>query len=125
MRKVQKQLLNYREILKDNYSYEVLLKKAEDIEQKLKNWEQNLIQPKQKTFQDVINFNNKLNAQWMHLKDFVDSEHPKVTQGAMERQKDLQKEWLIQRTLLENIIETDFKSFENEFKSAKVPALVF
>ena len=125
MRKVQKQLSNYREILKDNFSYETLLKKAEGIEQKLKDWEQNLIQPKQKTFQDVINFNNKLNAQWMYLKDFVDSEHPKVTQGALERYKDLQNEWFIQRTSLENIIEIDFKSFENEFKSAKVPALVF
>ena len=102
-----------------------MLKKAEGIEQKLKDWEQNLIQPKQKTFQDVINFNNKLNAQWMYLKDFVDSEHPKVTQGALERYKDLQNEWFIQRTSLENIIEIDFKSFENEFKSAKVPALVF
>ncbi len=125
MRKVQKQLSNYREILNDKLAYQALLEKAENIEEKLKSWEQNLIQPDQKTFQDVINFNNKLNAQWMYLKDYVDSEDPQVSQGAIERHKDLKKEWLIQKTLLEKIIEFDFKSFESEYKAAKVPVLIF
>ena len=125
MRKVQKQLKYYREILIENNAYEVLLDKAEVINEKLKIWEKNLIQPDQKTFQDIINFNNKLNAQWMYLKDFVDTEHPKVTQGAVERYQDLEKQWLIQKTILDKIIKLDFNAFESEFKAANVPVLIF
>ena len=125
MRQVQKQLKFYREILIENNAYEVLLEKAEVINEKLKIWEKNLIQPDQKTFQDIINFNNKLNAQWMYLKDFVDTEHPKVTQGAVERYQDLEKQWLIQKTILDKIIKLDFNAFESEFKAANVPVLIF
>jgi hypothetical protein len=95
------------------------------IDEKLKNWEKELIQPDQKTFQDVINFHNKLNAEWMYLKDFVDSEDPKVTQGALDRHYDLEKQWVTQRTKLNQIIEQDFQAFESEFKSAEVPVLIF
>ncbi len=35
------------------------------------DWENNLIQPKQKTFQDVINFENKLNAEFNMLRSKV------------------------------------------------------
>ena len=89
MREVQKQLKHYQQYLSKNQSYEALISKANYIEEKLKSWEVNLIQPNQKTFQDVINFHNKLNAEWMYLKEYVDSEDPKVTQGAEIRHNDL------------------------------------
>ena len=125
MRKVQKQLQHYIQILEGQEDYKSLLEKAESIDQKLKTWEKGLIQPDQKTFQDVINFHNKLNAEWMYLKDFVDSEDPKVTQGALDRHQDLNKEWRTQRAKLNKIIEQDFQTFESEFKSAEVPVLIF
>jgi len=124
MRKVQKQLSHYLEILADNDRFTSLIKKAKEIDEKLKNWEQNLIQPNQKTFQDVINFNNKLNAEWMYLKDFVDSEIPEVTQGAMDRHKDLKFQWNKQKAALDQIIEEDFNAFEDLFNAADVPALI-
>lgn len=124
MRKVQKQLGHYLEILADNNRFTSLIKKAKEIDEKLKNWEQNLIQPNQKTFQDVINFNNKLNAEWMYLKDFVDSEIPEVTQGAMDRHKDLKLQWNKQKAALDQIIEEDFKAFGDLFNAADVPALI-
>ena len=40
-----------------------LIEMAKKITFKIDEWEQNLIQPKQKTFQDVINYHNKLKAQ--------------------------------------------------------------
>lgn len=125
MRSVQKQLQHYHQILEGQDKYQSLLEKAEMINEKLKNWEKELIQPDQKTFQDVINFHNKLNAEWMYLKDFVDSEDPKVTQGALDRHYDLEKQWVTQRTKLNQIIEQDFQAFESEFKSAEVPVLIF
>jgi gas vesicle protein len=63
MRDAKEQLKSYAKRLKDNEQAAALLKKGEALEKRVKNWEENLIQEKQKTFQDVINFNNKFNAQ--------------------------------------------------------------
>lgn len=125
MRKVQKQLHHYLQVLDGNPAYEELIDKATAIDEKLKAWEQELIQPKQKTFQDVINFHNKLNAEWMYLKEFVDAEDPEITQGAIERYRDLEQQWTMQSKALNKIIEEDFNAFEEAFKKANVPALVY
>ena len=125
MREVQKQLKYYQQYLSKNQSYEALISKANYIEEKLKSWEVNLIQPNQKTFQDVINFHNKLNAEWMYLKEYVDSEDPKVTQGAEIRHNDLNNKWQEYKIQLQEIIDKDFKDFETEFKSKNIPALIY
>ena len=125
MREVQKQLKHYQQYLSKNQSYEALISKANIIEEKLKSWEVNLIQPNQKTFQDVINFHNKLNAEWMYLKEYVDSEDPKVTQGAEIRHNDLNNKWQEYKIQLQEIIDKDFKDFETEFKSKNIPALIY
>ena len=125
MREVQEQLKHYQQYLSKNKSYEALISKANYIEEKLKTWEVNLIQPNQKTFQDVINFHNKLNAEWMYLKEYVDSEDPKVTQGAEIRHNDLNNKWLEYKIQLQEIIDKDFKDFETEFKSNNIPALIY
>ena len=82
-----------------------------------------MIQPNQKTFQDVINFNNKLNAELMHLKGYVDTDDPKVTQGAKDRYRDLNETWQNHKDELKKIIEDDFRSFEENYRAAKVPVL--
>ena len=125
MREVQKQLKHYQEYLNKNKSYKVLISKANYIEEKLKSWEENLIQPDQKTFQDVINFHNKLNAEWMYLKEYVDSEDPKVSQGAELRHNDLSSKWEEYKIILQEIIDDDFKDFETEFKLKNIPALIY
>ena len=124
MRNVQSQLQFYIKTLKGNQTYAQLIEKAEAIDKQLIDWETNLIQPNQKTFQDVINFNNKLNAEWMYLKGFVDSEYPKVTQGAKDRFKDLLAKWKIHQNKLTVLIEDEFSAFEILFKSMEVPALL-
>jgi len=53
-----------------------------------------LISPKQKTFQDVINFRNQLDAQMFDLLNTVDGNIPPVTNGEISRYKDLNKKWL-------------------------------
>ena len=124
MRSVQSQLKYYITAFEQKESYGELIEKAKAIEEKLLAWEANLIQSNQKTFQDVINFNNKLNAELMYLKGFVDSEHPKVTQGSLDRFSDLKTQWENHEKELSAIIETEFSSFETLYESMKVPALL-
>ncbi|MEC7857783.1 MAG: glycosyl hydrolase, partial [Bacteroidota bacterium] len=53
-----------------------------------------LISPKQKTFQDIINFRNQLDAQMFDLLNTVDGNIPPVTNGEISRYKDLNNKWL-------------------------------
>ncbi|NJK82817.1 MAG: hypothetical protein HC912_02410 [Saprospiraceae bacterium] len=68
MRKVKKQLLQIKESLKLVEGTTALQDSATAIVKKITTWEEALIQPNQKTFQDVINFPNKLNAELIDLK---------------------------------------------------------
>ena len=125
MRTVQEQLDHYTRLLEDNETFDTLYDQALAIQKQLKEWELNLIQPDQKTFQDVINFNNKLNAELMYLKDFVDAEDPIVTQGAKTRSLDLLAQWEIQEKKLYQIINEAFNSFESNYRSSEAPILKF
>ena len=104
MRKVQQQLQHHLTVLADFSQYQSLLTQGEALQDRLKAWEQALIQPQQKTFQDVINFNNKLNAEFMHLKGYVDGAQPEVTAGALERLNDLEVLWKSEKAVLNQLI---------------------
>lgn len=123
MRKAQNQLKHYLSILKEKPNYQALYDQAQRITEKLENWEKELIQPKQKTFQDVINFNNKLNAELMYLKGFVDADNPVVTQGAKVRFQDLNSIWQLHKKELRGIIDDDFSAFEAAYRTANIPLI--
>ena len=124
MRSAKSQLKSYRSLLKDNIDAEPLLEKAKVIIEKIDSWEQKLIQPKQKTFQDVINFNNQLNAQFMRLMGFVDVADPRLTSGAKERLADLKKQWKLFSDQRHEIINVEMKAFNDLYKQLNLPALI-
>ena len=124
MREVQDQLDQYSKSLESDKKYEVLNKLGDEISTKLDLWERKLIQPDQKTFQDVINFNNQLNAQFMHLKSYVDGSDPEVTSGAIQRHKDLNQIWNNLEKNLNEIINSDVREFNELYKTMDVPSLI-
>ena len=97
---------------------------GKEISVKLDLWERKLIQPDQKTFQDVINFNNQLNAQFMHLKSYIDGADPEVTVGAIQRKMDLDQDWSNLEKLLDKIINSDMKKFNDLYKSLDIPSII-
>ena len=123
MREVQQQLAFYLKTLEGEDAYKALHSQGKNLEEKLRQWEEKLIQPKQKTFQDVINFNNQLNAEFMHLKGYVDEADPTVTQGALERFEDLKKLWEANATELKSLIETDMETFNKDYRALNIPVL--
>jgi photosystem II stability/assembly factor-like uncharacterized protein len=124
MRSAKQQLNSYAELLESNAAAKPLLKKGEELLQRINNWEENLIQAKQKTFQDVINFNNKLNAQLITLKAYIDQADPKLTQGAKERYTDLMQDWKVYKTERDAIINTEMKAYNDLYNTLNLPALI-
>jgi photosystem II stability/assembly factor-like uncharacterized protein len=124
MRSAKNQLQHYKGLLKDNAKAEALLKKGDALMKRITTWEENLIQPKQKTFQDVINFTNKLNAQLLHLRGYVDVAEPKVTAGAKERLKDLLQEWATYKAEHDAIVNSEMKDYNAMYQALALPAIL-
>ncbi|QLG44891.1 glycosyl hydrolase [Costertonia aggregata] len=124
MRSAKSQLEAYAKLLKDNESAKELLEKGESLLRRITSWEENLIQAKQKTFQDVINYNNKLNAQMIHLKGYIDAAEPRVTKGAKERWADLQKDWQVYENERKAIVNDEMKAYNEKYRELKIPAII-
>ncbi|WP_339841421.1 glycosyl hydrolase [uncultured Maribacter sp.] len=125
MRSAKAQLKEYAKLLKENEKAEVLLKQGDSLVKRITTWEENLIQPNQKTFQDVINFENKLNSQLLNLRGYIDVAEPKVTSGAKTRLQDLISEWTVFKTEHNAIINTEMAQYNNLFRSLEIPAIIF
>ena len=124
MRSAKAQLKYYAKLLKDNEKAESLLKQGDSLVKRITAWEENLIQPNQKTFQDVINFENKLNAQLLNLRGYIDVVEPKVTAGAKVRLQDLLAQWGMFKTEQNAIITTEMATYNEAFRSLEIPALI-
>ena len=124
MRSAKSQLKSYQKLLKDNAKAEALIEKAKKINERIDAWEQELIQPKQKTFQDVINFNNELNAELLNLKAYADAADPKITKGARERLRDLKASWKKFADEKNSIINVEMKAFNELYKELELPAII-
>ncbi len=124
MRSAKTQLKGYGKLLKDNDHAETLLKKGDSLVARIDTWEENLIQPKQKTFQDVINYNNQLNAELMNLKDYVDAAEPKVTKGAKERLKDLLAAWATYKKERDAIVDIEMASYNSMYRALGLQAII-
>jgi photosystem II stability/assembly factor-like uncharacterized protein len=124
MRSAKSQLEGYAKLLKDNEGTSELLDKGKSLIKRIVSWEENLIQVKQKTFQDVINYNNKLNAQMINLKGYVDTAEPKVTKGAVERWGDLQKDWQVYQKERQAIVDEEMKSYNELYQELGLPAII-
>jgi len=124
LRSVKSQLENYRGLLQDREDAKALLDKGEELNGRITSWEENLIQSKQKTFQDVINFNNKLNSELLFLKGFIQGPYPKLTEGSKARFEDLKKDWMVYRNERDNIINEEMAAYNKAYEDLKLPALI-
>jgi len=124
MRSAKKQLSQYATLLKDRDDAKPLLEKGDSLKTRITTWEENLIQPKQKTFQDVINFTNQLNAQLLHLRGYINAVEPKPTEGAKQRLKDLLGQWSSFKTEHDAIIDIEMNSFNELYQELGIPAII-
>ena len=124
MRTAKTQIDHYAKFLKDDKNAKNLLETGDALLKRIKSWEENLIQVKQKTFQDVINFNNKLNAQLNDLSSYVDEADPQVTSGAKERFNDLMKDWQVYKNERDAILQKEMSAYNSLYKSLGIPALI-
>ncbi|MCH7876127.1 MAG: glycosyl hydrolase [Gemmatimonadetes bacterium] len=91
--------------------------------ERLTELEELLVQPEQKTFQDVINFPNRLNANLIYLAGVVEGTDPRITAGARQRLDDLSREWEQHRATLDRLLGPELDSWNAMVRDAEIPAV--
>jgi photosystem II stability/assembly factor-like uncharacterized protein len=114
-------LINY---LQNVEGAESLVKIGKGVSLKIDNLVNNLIQPRQKTHQDVINFENSLNAEFIDLRTRAESHDPRISLGIKQRLQDLLEEWQQYEETLESILQIDIVEFNEMYREKGIPALI-
>lgn len=123
MQDLRDQMNLLRKRLDDKEQYNQLVEQADTIIARTTRWERFLVQPDQKTYQDVINYPNRLNAELMNLHHRCDGADPRVTNGARNRLKDLLATWEQMTNQRDDIILTEMARFNDMYADLKLPAL--
>ncbi len=121
---IDSQLDNLINYLQNVEGAESLLKIGKSVSLKIENLVNNLVQTKQKTHQDVINFENSLNAELINLRERAESHDPRISLGIKQRLQDLLEEWQQYEETLESILEIDIVEFNEMYREKGIPALI-
>lgn len=124
MREAKAQIKARNQYISDNKEYAELKANGTSILKKIDAWEAEILSTQQTTFQDVINFENQLSAELMFLKGYLQSHDPRMTTGALQRFKDLQREWMELQNQVDLIIQNDIDAYNAKFKELGVQGII-
>ncbi len=124
LRSVREQVHSVAEHASDA-GHDDLLSRADSIGQALTSIEQGLMQTKNESFQDPLNFPPQLDNQYAYLYGNVTGPDGSPTEGARTRFQDVNEQWDEHRRRLQNILRTDVPSFNRRArKLSSVPVFV-
>ena len=122
MKDVESQLKSFDKKLKEGEGNNDELKEAiQQLNEGIETVTKSLIQEKQKTFQDVINFPNQLDANLLHIQGQIDSSIPPLTNGQKARATDMLKEWNGYSEKIQKLMGEDLSKINEMMKEAEVP----
>ena len=121
---IKKQLITQKGLIKELENVEDLIVLNDTITSTINEWLEHLIQPKQKTFQDIINFPNQLNAELVDLIGRTDGLIPNVSEGNKLRFKDLSKQWSIYKGQMASKIIGPLRSYNKLYKKSNIPSII-
>lgn len=123
MRQVKKQIETINESLKNNPEAKDVVQMGKEVIKKIDGWESNLVEPRSKNFQDVINFPNKLNSEFLKLRSVADTHDPRLTQGVKDRARDVQADWARYKQQMNELIQKEIANYNRTFKEKNLPAV--
>jgi hypothetical protein len=84
-----------------------------------------LIQPKQKTFQDVINFENQLSSELLNLMGKVDAPDPHQPTALINNIEMRIGEWKYLESNLDQLIDVQLVEFNNAYTESGLPIVIY
>jgi photosystem II stability/assembly factor-like uncharacterized protein len=120
MRNLSKQVQNLMDLVEGDKTKDALVKQGKSILEKVTKWEEQLIQSKSQSYDDVINFVNKLSANYIFVHGEAGGNVPYVTAGHQLRFNELHEEWMVYKTQMEGLLKTEVSAFNELCKTLKV-----
>lgn len=96
------------------------LAEGKKVLQKMKTWDELMVQRKSKAYDDVENFPNKFNADFLYLINQSESVIPKVTQPVKDLWKEYQTKWQQLKTEGNQILNQELPAFNKKLWEAGV-----
>ncbi len=100
-----------------------IIKKGDSIVEEIKKLDGELVQRKQKTFQDVINYENKLDANIKAIESSIANMIPPLTKGQVERANDMIDVWSNLKKQIDGLLEKDVQEFNELVKKSNIPLI--
>ena len=123
MRQTKKQINDLIDVLGDKPEMKPVIEKGKSIVTKIVEWEEQIIQPKSQSNDDVINFENKLSADYIFLKGNLDVNTPSVTKGEKQRLSELNALWQ-QRQIERGALQKSVTDFNNQCRQMNLEKIV-
>ncbi|MFN5422671.1 MAG: WD40/YVTN/BNR-like repeat-containing protein [bacterium] len=120
MRNLSVQVKSVAAIAEKDEAKDPITKATKQLLEKIKTWEEKLIQPKSQSYDDVINYVNKLSANIIFVHGEANNTVPYVTSGQIARYEELHAEWMAHKKEMTDLLEKDVLSFNALCKSLLV-----
>lgn len=104
MRVAKKQIGDLIELIGQKPAYASVKQSAMGLQSRINTWEEALVQNRSQSYDDIINFVNKLGADYFFLKGEMDSNIPGVTDGQKEQFQTLNASWMPLKSEYNDII---------------------
>jgi hypothetical protein len=103
--------------------YETLRKEGELLLQKMKSWDEEMVQRKSKAYDDVENFPNKFTANYMFMINATESDIPRVNQGSLDRKAELDAQWAKLGATGRDLLEKEIPAYNRKLWEAGIGAV--
>jgi len=120
MRKAKEQVNALVDLLGDNPAMKQVTDQGKELVKKITAWEDELIQNKSQSNNDFLNFESKLSAHLLYLKDDLDTDIPFVTKAQQERLSELNSLWNKSKAKMTTLIQKDIADFNQLSKQANL-----
>ena len=124
IRKVRKQINEVVDLLKDNTAYKDITDSGKKITAKLQKWEEEIVQNKAQSNDDIINFINKISADYIFVKGEMDVNIPYVTSGQRMQYEKLTADWLKLKSDINGILNKDVAGFNAFCKQRNLDKII-
>ena len=124
LRSVREQVGQVVESAADTEHADTVAAVGDALRDSLTAWEDEVVQADQRTFQDVINYLNQLDAQILALIGSVEGTEPPATEGVRERLGDLSDAWSAQARRRDTLLNEELARFEALLEELGIPHVV-
>jgi photosystem II stability/assembly factor-like uncharacterized protein len=124
MRKIRKQLEDRLPLLKEREDWKSLQDQAQELIKKMRSWEDELVQNKAKSNDDIINYVNKLSADYIFLKGEADVNIPYVTKGQEDQYTYLSALWSKHKATMQGLLDTELVALNRACRDKGVDGVI-